>query len=151
MFFLPLRSLPISHLSIDTDAIIHPIRNSPTQAFCVASVLDRPSSQSSAIHILKSTRTQLVLTQDLHLHYNRLRNCATIQLFVINFCRLETKHFTPQSRQECCDVKNLWRNTGCTALLHTQLNNDQFSSVAAVGCSQKTHLRFRAPTSLLIT
>src|SRR6218665_646637 len=80
MFFLPLRSLPISHLSIDTDAIIQPIRNSPTQAFCVASVLERLSSQSSTIHILNSTRTQLVLTQDLHLHYNRLRNCATIQL-----------------------------------------------------------------------
>src|SRR6218665_2293083 len=96
-FFLPLRSLPISHLSIDTDAIIQPIWNSLTQAFCVASVLDRPSSQSLAIHILNSTCTQLVLTQDLHLHYNRLRNCVTIQRFVISFCQLETKHFPPQS------------------------------------------------------
>src|SRR6218665_316255 len=112
-FFLPLRSLPISHLSIDTDAIIQPIWNSLTQAFCVASVLDRPSSQSSAIHILKSTRTQLVLNKDLPFHCNRLRNCTMNQLFVINFCELKTKHFTPQSRQECCDVKSFGRTTGC--------------------------------------
>src|SRR6218665_1645544 len=114
VFFLPLRPLPISHLSIDTDAIIQPIRNSPTQTLYVASVLERPSSQSSAIHVLNSTSTQLMLTQDLHLYYNRLRNCATIQLFVINFCQLETKHFNPQYRQECCDVKRFGRNTGCT-------------------------------------
>src|SRR6218665_2066510 len=102
--FLPLRPLPISHLSIDTDAIIQPIRNSPTQTLYVASILERPSSQSSAIHILNSTSTQLVLTKDLPLHYNRSRNCAMNQLFVIQFCQLETKHFTPQYGQACCDA-----------------------------------------------